>query len=112
MGQRVQEEGASEGRAVMARIGVEPHGNITPRASGQTSLWSFGTREQGKPTQEAKQMTHRPSRPRHEGGDQLLVRPPAMRGLAPDRLVPGPPHRASAPGAYRAGNTGRAGGAR
>jgi hypothetical protein len=31
MGRRVREEGASEGRAVMARIGVAPTGNITPR---------------------------------------------------------------------------------
>jgi len=47
MGQRVEEEGASEGRAVTARIGVEPHGDIIPRESAQTSLWSFGTREHG-----------------------------------------------------------------
>ncbi len=31
--------------------------NITPRASVQTSIGSFITREIGKPTQEAKQMT-------------------------------------------------------
>ena len=40
----------------MERIGVAP-GNITPRESGQTSIWSFITRELGKPTKEAKQMT-------------------------------------------------------
>ncbi len=45
MGLRVEEEGASEGRAVMARIGVAPPGNIIPRESGQTSLWSFLTRD-------------------------------------------------------------------
>jgi len=31
MGRRVGEEGASEGRSVMGRIGVEPAGNITSR---------------------------------------------------------------------------------
>ncbi len=30
MGQRVGEEGASEGRSVMERTGVEPPGDITP----------------------------------------------------------------------------------
>jgi RNA-directed DNA polymerase len=29
---------------------------MTPRESGQTSIWSFITRELGKPSQEAKQM--------------------------------------------------------
>ena len=53
MGRRVEEEGGSEGRPVMGRIGVEPAGNITPRESGQTSVWSFLTRELGKPTQGA-----------------------------------------------------------
>jgi hypothetical protein len=32
-------------------------GKITPRESGQTSLWSFLTREPGKPAKEDKQMT-------------------------------------------------------
>ena len=31
MKRRVEEEGASEGRPVMDRIGVEPPGDITPR---------------------------------------------------------------------------------
>ena len=31
--------------------------DITPRESGQTSLWSFLTREFGKPAKEEKQMT-------------------------------------------------------
>ena len=31
MGRRVEDEGASEGRSVMERIGVEPAGDITPR---------------------------------------------------------------------------------
>jgi hypothetical protein len=45
IGQPVEEEGGSEGLAVMARIGIEPPGDSIPRESGQTSLWSFGTRE-------------------------------------------------------------------
>jgi hypothetical protein len=53
MGLRVEEEGASEGRAVMARIGVAPSGNSTLRESGQTSLWSFLTRELDQPIKEA-----------------------------------------------------------
>jgi hypothetical protein len=31
MGRRVQEEGASEGRSVIGRIGIAPPGNIIPR---------------------------------------------------------------------------------
>src|SRR5262249_17312772 len=31
-------------------------GDITPREGGQTSLWSFLTRESGKPAKEEKQM--------------------------------------------------------
>jgi len=45
MGLWVKEEGESESRTVMVRIGVELCGNITPRESGQTSLWSLVTRE-------------------------------------------------------------------
>ena len=50
MGQQVKEEGESERRAVMVRIGVALQGNITPRESGQTSLWSGVTREPGQQT--------------------------------------------------------------
>ena len=57
MALRVQEDGKSEGHAVIAWIGVAPHGNITSRATGQTSIWSFSTRDLGKRTQEARQMT-------------------------------------------------------
>ena len=39
-----KEEGESEGRPVMGRIGVAEQSNITPRESEQTSLWSFGAR--------------------------------------------------------------------
>jgi hypothetical protein len=48
MGRRVKDDGESEDRAVMARIGVEKVGyqtlctlplNITPRESEQTSVW-------------------------------------------------------------------------
>lgn len=45
MGLRVWEEGKSECRVVMTRIGVAASANITPRESGQTSLWSLITRE-------------------------------------------------------------------
>jgi RNA-directed DNA polymerase len=38
-------------------IRVEPMGNITLRESGQTSLWSWLTRELEEPTKEEKQMT-------------------------------------------------------
>src|SRR5712671_4532060 len=41
----------------MGWIGVAPTGNITPRASGQTSIWSCITRELGQPLKERKQMT-------------------------------------------------------
>ena len=54
---RVEEDGKSKSHAVMARIGGEPSGNITPRESGQTSIWSFLTRELDQPTKETKQMT-------------------------------------------------------
>jgi RNA-directed DNA polymerase len=47
----------SECRSVMERIEVEPTGNIISRESGQTSIWSFFTRELGQLTKEAMQMT-------------------------------------------------------
>ncbi len=53
----VKEYGKSEGSSVMEEIGVEPPSDITPRESGQTSIRSPLTREHGKPTKEAKQMT-------------------------------------------------------
>ena len=53
MGRRVEDEGGSEYRSVIGRIGVEPSGEITPRESGLTSLGSFVTREPGEPLQEA-----------------------------------------------------------
>jgi hypothetical protein len=46
----VWEEGKSESRTVMVRIGVAAQANITPRESGQTSLWSLITRELEKAT--------------------------------------------------------------
>lgn len=49
-GLRVEEEGKSEGRAVMARIGGAALANMTPRESGLTSLWSLVTRELEKAT--------------------------------------------------------------
>lgn len=72
MGRRVQEDGESEGRLAIGWIAVEASndGNITARASGQTSIWSFVTREVGKPTPEGKQMTAQfvPGTTRREAG--------------------------------------------
>jgi hypothetical protein len=51
---RVEEDGKSEGRFVMKRIGVAAEANITPRASELTSIWSFITREFEKPSQGRK----------------------------------------------------------
>ena len=57
MGLRAEEDGKSEGRSVMERIGVKLKGNITPRESGPTSIWSLVTRELEKPAKKTKQMT-------------------------------------------------------
>jgi hypothetical protein len=57
MALRVNEDGGSESRLVMRRIGVEPRGKITPRESGLTSIGCLVTRESAQLTQEAKQMT-------------------------------------------------------
>ncbi len=54
MGLRAKEDGKSESRSVMERIGVKPKGNITPRESGQTSIWSLVTRELEKTGKEDK----------------------------------------------------------
>ena len=54
---RAKEDGKSESRLVMRRIGDAPLGKITPRESGQTSIWSFLTRKTELPTQETKRMT-------------------------------------------------------
>jgi hypothetical protein len=48
-GLRVQDEGASESRPVTGRIGIEPRGDIIPRASGQTSLGCERTGENSQP---------------------------------------------------------------
>jgi hypothetical protein len=53
MGWRVEDEGRSERRSVVERIGVEPSGEITSRESGLTFLGSFITRGPGQPSQEA-----------------------------------------------------------
>jgi hypothetical protein len=47
MGRQVGDEGGSERPPISGRIGVEPSGEITPRESELTSLWSFVTREPG-----------------------------------------------------------------
>ena len=54
---REEEDGRSERHPVMGWIGVEPARNITPRASEQTSIWSFITRDLGQPLKERRQMT-------------------------------------------------------
>lgn len=54
---RIEEGGESERSLVIKGIGVALSGNITPRESGQTSVWSFITRTHEEPTQEEKQMT-------------------------------------------------------
>jgi hypothetical protein len=41
----------------MGWIGVAPPGNMTPRESGLTSVWSCITREFDQPPEERKQMT-------------------------------------------------------
>ena len=53
MGRRVGDEGGSERRPVIGRIGVELASKITLRESGPTSLRSFVTREPGEPLQGA-----------------------------------------------------------
>ena len=54
---RAEEDGRSEGPSVMEGIGVAPTGNITPRESALTSVWSCITREFGQPPKERRQMT-------------------------------------------------------
>ena len=54
---RAWEDGRSEGHSVIEWIGVEHPRNITPRASGLTSIWSCLTREFGQPREERRQMT-------------------------------------------------------
>jgi RNA-directed DNA polymerase len=53
---REQEDGRSEGRPVMGRIGIEAKADIIPRESGLTSIGSIFTREHGEPLKEGKQM--------------------------------------------------------
>ena len=48
MGLRIEEDGESECSLVIKEIGMAPPGNITPRESGQTSVWSFITKRSGK----------------------------------------------------------------
>ncbi len=48
MGLQVGDRGASEGRPVIGRIGIESLDNIIPRASGQTSTRGAESRESGR----------------------------------------------------------------
>ena len=54
---REGEDGRSERHSVMGWIGVAPTGNMTPRESVLTSIWSCITREFGQPPEERRQMT-------------------------------------------------------
>ena len=73
---RVWEKGASECRPVIGRIGAEPQGDIAPRESGQTSLWSLFTRESGKTVKETEQMVAADS-----GGGAVSHEPEAEREI-------------------------------
>ena len=77
MGRRVEDEGGSEGRPVIGRIGVEPSGEITPRESGLTSLGCLRTRPSEQLAWEAEQMT----------AASLLVRPPACSARQPQTSI-------------------------
>ncbi len=67
MGRWVEDEGGSECRLVIERIGVEPPSKITPRESGLTSLGCLRTRSSEQLARETEQMT----------AACLLVRSPA-----------------------------------
>ena len=54
---RVKDDGESEGRSVMGRIGVAPQGYITPHESEQTSVGCFMTRSPEESSRKGKQMT-------------------------------------------------------
>jgi len=77
MGRRVADEGGSEGRSVIGRIGVEPPGEITPRESGPTSLGCLRTRPSDQLAQETEQMT----------AASLLVRSPACQARWPQTSI-------------------------
>ena len=77
MGRRVKDEGGSEGRSVIGRIGVEPSGKITPRESGLTSLGCLRTRPSEQLAQETEQMT----------AALLLVRSPARHARWPQTSI-------------------------
>src|SRR5262249_4464415 len=71
MGRRVKDEGESKRRPVTGRIGVEPHGALTPPERGQTSLGSSLTREPW---------------PTDSGGNADLSRAATPAGAAPTDL--------------------------
>src|SRR5262245_583710 len=93
MGVRVKEDGESESRLVMGRIGVALNGKITPRESGQTSIRSFPTREPELPTLWDKAVD--------SSGNTGWCGPPRKDRLDDHRLANSQSERASAPGAYR-----------
>ena len=77
MGRRVEDEGGSECRSVIERIGVEPPGEITPRESGLTSLRCLRTRPSEQLAWETEQMT----------AASLLVRSPACSARQPQTSI-------------------------
>ena len=77
MGRRVEDEGGSECRPVIERIGVEPPGEITPRESGLTSLGCLRTRPSEQLAWETEQMT----------AASLLVRSPACSARQPQTSI-------------------------
>ena len=91
MGRRVKDEGESECRPVIDRIGVEPPGNITPPERGQTSLGSSVTREPRPTDSGSKQIC--------QGGNACWCGSRPCARLAFHRLEDGLAHGPSAPGA-------------
>src|SRR5260370_1259252 len=99
MGRRVGEEGASEGRSVMERTGVEPPGDITPRRKPADFPLVF--RHERTLANRLREQS------RYVGGGNACwcgSRPCAW--LALHRLEEGLAQRSSAPGAYREGTSG------
>ena len=98
-GRRVKDEGASERRPVIGRIGVEPSRRHHPTRKRADFPRVF-RHERTWPTDSgSKQICRRRQR--------LLVRLPTWDGLAFHQLEEGLSQRSSAPGAYREGGSAR-----
>ena len=97
MGWRAQECGKSEGPSVMGGIGIEGRPCLPdsiPYESGQTSTWSFITREFAEPAKKGNA----------NEGSICLCTLPQNSGLERDRLANSPPECAPAASAYREGS--------